>query len=80
VKEVADLLEEVDVTFPENIIVYYIIQNLPKEYKVFKHMLLNSRQLPPYKELESMLISEEFSFKMNTLDDTKVLLVQHNKF
>jgi hypothetical protein len=37
VKEVVDLLDsEVDVTLPKNIIVYYIVQNLPKEYEMFK--------------------------------------------
>jgi hypothetical protein len=40
VKEVVDLLDsEVDVTLPKSIIVYYIVQNLPKEYEMFKHML-----------------------------------------
>jgi hypothetical protein len=80
VKEVIDLLEEVDVMLLEVVIMYYTIQNFPKEYEVFKHMLFNTRQLPPYKELESMLINKELSFKMNTHDDAEVILVQHCKF
>ncbi len=40
VKQVVDVLNsEVDVTLPKNIIMYYIVQNLPKEYEMFKHML-----------------------------------------
>ena len=35
VKEVANLLEEVDVVIPEDIIVYYTLKNLPKEYEIF---------------------------------------------
>lgn len=43
VKEVEDLLgSEVDVTLPKNIIVYYNVQNLLKEYEMFKHMLFNT--------------------------------------
>jgi hypothetical protein len=80
VKEVVDLLKEVDVTLSKDIIVYYIVQNLPKEYEVFKRMLPNTRQLPPYKKLESMSINEEIFLKMNILDDAKALLVQCDKF
>ena len=38
VKEIANLLEEVDVNIPEDIIVYYTLKNLPKEYEIFKRM------------------------------------------
>lgn len=79
-KEVIDLLEEVDVILPEDIIMYYTIQNLPKEYEMFKHTLLNTQQLPPYKELESILINKELPLKMNTHDGAEAILVQHDKF
>lgn len=38
VKEIANLLEEVDVVIPKDIIVYYTLKNLPKEYEIFKRM------------------------------------------
>ena len=47
--EVADLLEEVDVNIPEDIIVYYTSKNLPKEYENFKIMLIAAQTLPTYK-------------------------------
>jgi hypothetical protein len=81
VKQVVDVLNsEVDVTLPKNIIMYYIVQNLPKEYEMFKHMLFNTQHLPPYNELESMLISGELPLKMNTPIDVEVLLVQCERF
>ena len=46
VKEIAKLLEEVDVNIPEDIIVYYTLKNLPKEYKIFKQMLIAAQKLP----------------------------------
>ncbi len=80
VKEVVDLLDsEVDVTLPKNIIVYYIVQNLPKEYKMFKHMLLKTQHLPPYNKLESMLISGELPFEMNTPNDAEATCSAHNE-
>jgi hypothetical protein len=33
VKNVIDMLEKVDLMLPKDIIMYYTIQNLPKEYK-----------------------------------------------
>jgi hypothetical protein len=38
VKEVANLLEEVEVKIPEDVIVFYTLKNLPKEYEIFKRM------------------------------------------
>lgn len=38
VREVANLLEEVEVDIPEDIIMYYTLRNLPKEYEIFKWM------------------------------------------
>jgi hypothetical protein len=81
VKKVANLLDlEDDVTFSKNIIMYKVVQNLPKEYEVFKHMLFNIQHLPPYNELESMLISGELPLKMNTPNDVEALLVQCERF
>lgn len=66
VKEIANLLEEVDVIIPEDIIVYYIMKNLPKEYEIFKKMQISAQPLPPYEQLEAKLISEETSIKMES--------------
>lgn len=66
VKEVTNLLEEVEVKIPEDIIVYYTLKNLPKEYEIFKWMQIAAKKLPTYEELEAKLISEETSIKMES--------------
>ena len=66
VKEVANLLEEVEVIIPEDIIVYYTLKNLPKEYKIFRRMQIVAQNLPTYEQLEAKQISEESSIKMET--------------
>ena len=66
VKEITNLLEEVDVNIPEDIIVYYTLKNLPKEYEIFKRMQIAAQKLPTYEELEAKLISEETSMKMES--------------
>lgn len=66
VKEIANLLEEVEVVIPEDIIVYYTLKNLPKEYEIFKRMQIAAQTLPTYEQLEAKLISEETSIKMET--------------
>lgn len=63
-KEIANLLEEVDVTIPEDIIVYYTLKNLPKEYEIFKRMQIAAQKLPTYEQLEAKLMSKETSIKM----------------
>ena len=66
VKEVANLLEEVEVIIPEDIIVYYTLKNLPKEYEIFRRMQIAAQNLPTYEQLKAKLISEETSIKMET--------------
>ena len=66
VKEVANLLEEVEVIILEDIIVYYTLKNLPKEYEIFRRMHIDAQKLPTYEELEAKLILEETSIKMET--------------
>ena len=64
VRDIANLLEEVDVNIPEDIIVYYTLKNLPKEYELFKRMQIAAQTLPTYEQLEAKLISEETSIRM----------------
>ena len=64
IKEVANLLAEVEVVIPEDIIIYYTLKNLPKEYEIFKRMQIAAQTLPTYEELEVKLISEETFIKM----------------
>lgn len=64
IKDVADSLEEVEVNIPEDIIVYYTLKNLPKEYEIFKRMQIAAQSLPTFEQLEAKLISEETSIKM----------------
>ena len=81
VKEVANLLEEAEVKIPEDIIVYYTLKNLPKEYEIFKRMHIAALKLPTYEQLESMLISEETSIKMEHLEqeDGQAFFVRHDR-
>ena len=66
VREVANQLEEVEVNILEDVIVCYILKNLPKEYDIFKRMQIVGQTLPTYEQLEAKLISEETAIKMET--------------
>ena len=66
VKNVANLLEEVEVSMPESVIVYYTLKNLPKEYEIFKRMQIAAQALPTYEQLEAKLIAEETALKMES--------------
>ena len=71
IKEVANLLEEVEVVIPEDIIVYYTLKNLPKEYEIFKRMQIAGQTLPTYEQLEAKLISEETFIKWRNSNKKK---------
>lgn len=81
VKEIANLLEEVEVVIPEDIIVYYTLKNLPKEYEIFKRMQIGGQSLPKYEQLEAKLISEETSIKLENQhrDDGEALFSHHDR-
>ena len=64
VRNVANLLEEVEVNMPEDVVVYYTLKNLPKEYEIFKRMQIAAQTLPKFNQLETKLISEETALKM----------------
>jgi hypothetical protein len=81
VKEVANLLEEVNVNISEDIIVYYTLKNLPKEYEIFKRMQIAGQSLPTYEQLEAKLISEETSIKLEHQhkEEGEALFSQHDR-
>ena len=81
VKEVANLLEEIEVNIPEDIIVYYTLKNLPKEYDIFKRMQIAAQKLPTYEQLEAKLISEETSIKMETqqLEEGEAFILRRDR-
>ena len=81
IKEIANLLEEVEVKLPEDIIVYYTLKNLPKEYEIFKRMQISGQSLPSYEQLEAKLISEETAIKMECQqkEDGEVFLSYHDR-
>ena len=62
-KETADLLEDAGVSLPEDVVVWYTLKNLPKEYDILKQMILCD-SLPTYNKLELRLLSEEMSRKV----------------
>ena len=64
VKEIANLLQEVEVIIPKDIIVYYTLKNLPKEYEIFRRMQIAAQTLPTYEQLKAKLISEETAIRM----------------
>ena len=82
VKEVANLLEEVEVIIPKDIIVYYTLENLPKEYEIFKRMQMAAQSLPTYEQLEAKLISEETSIRMENQhkEEGEALFSHHDRF
>lgn len=82
VKEIANLLEEVEVKLPEDIIVYYTLKNLPKEYEIFKRMQIGGQSLPTYEQLEAKLISEETSIKLENQhrEDGEAFFSHHDRF
>lgn len=81
VKEIANLLEEVEVKLPEDIIVYYTLKNLPKEYEIFKRMQIGGQSLPTYEQLEAKLISEETSIKLENQhrDEGEAFFSHHDR-
>ena len=81
VREIANLLKEVDVNIPEDIIVYYTLKHLPKEYEIFKRMQIAAQTLPTYEQLKAKLISEETAIKMEDQqkDDGEALFLHQNR-
>lgn len=81
VKEVANLLEEVEVNIPEDVIVFYTLKNLPKEYEIFKRMQIAAQTLPTFEQLEAKLISEETALKMENeqKEDSEALFVHRDR-
>ena len=59
VREVAYLLEEIDVNTQVDILIYYTLKNLPKEYEIFKKMQIVAQTPPTYEQLEAKLIYEK---------------------
>ena len=82
VKEVANLLEEVGVNIPEDIIVYYTLKNLPKEYEIFKRMQIGAQSLPTYEQLEAKLITEEafIKFESQQKEEGEAFFSHHDRF
>lgn len=60
-KEVLDLIEEVNVFFFKNVVVWYILKNLLNEYEVLKQMILGDKLFICF-ELEMLFLSEEMVY------------------
>lgn len=79
VKNISDMLEEVNCGLPEDIVVYYTLQNLPSQYDVFKRMHMSN--LPTYDDLEAKLLGEEISLSWNAEEkQTEALMVSRNSY
>ncbi len=66
----------------EDIIMYYTIQNLPKEYKIFKKIHLGSSgdQLSSYESMESKILNEYMVLSLRFNEkNAKALVVFHDK-
>jgi hypothetical protein len=68
IRNLADMLEEVECKLPEPVIVYYIINRLPKEFSIFKYMYEGGDQLPSFKVLEAKFLSEEQALALEPED------------
>ena len=66
---------------PEDIIVYYTLKNLPKEYEIFKRIHIAAQTLPTYEQLETKLIYEETSIKMENQqkEDGETFFLHRNR-
>ncbi|OAE28136.1 hypothetical protein AXG93_638s1240 [Marchantia polymorpha subsp. ruderalis] len=63
-RNIADLLEEVNVVLPDEIIECYALKNLPKDYEIGCCMLMENCVLPSFEEMKSVLLSEEITITM----------------
>ena len=66
-KETTDLLEDAGVSLPHDVVVWYTLKNLLKEYDIVKQMIL-CNFLPTYTKMELRLLSEEMSRKIQKRD------------
>jgi hypothetical protein len=64
-KEVANLLDDVELPHPKKILVFYNLKNIPKEHDVIKQIIFNENKLPTYLELALRLLNDETSKKMD---------------
>lgn len=53
IKNVAELLEEVKVVLHDQVVVYYTLKNLPKDYDIVCRMLMENSILSLFDEMES---------------------------
>lgn len=70
-KETANTLEDVNVPLLEDIVVWVMIKNLPKEYDVIKSMILNEK-LPSYHEVEMHSLNEECHWEFKTVRSRRI--------
>jgi len=74
------MLEKIDLMLLEDIIMYYTIQNLPKEYEIFKNIHLGGDQLSGYEAMESKLLSEKMVLSLRTNEkNLEALVMFHDK-
>lgn len=64
-KDVVDFFNKVGIFFLEEVVIYYILKNLFREFDVIKYMIFNERKLLFYKELEVRLLDKEIFRKMD---------------
>ena len=79
VKNISDMVEEVNCGIHEDILVYYTLQNLPSQYYVFRCTHMSN--LPSYDDLEAKLLGEEISLSWNAEEKhSEALLVSRNNY
>lgn len=80
VRNIADLLEEVNVVLPDEVIVYYALKNLPRDYDIVRRMLMGNSVLPSFEEMESILLSEEITIGLVSEEKSgEALVVQRDR-
>ena len=70
-KEATNLLDELGISLSEPIVVYYIVKNLPREFHIQKQMVLFKDVLPRCLELESKLLAQDLTKKIDHRKEKK---------
>lgn len=66
VRDVADRLEELGCKLPEEMVVYWTIHRLPKEYQIFKRIIFGGDNLPIFEVLQVKLLDEEIAIALES--------------
>jgi hypothetical protein len=76
---VTDQFEKNGVSLPKDIIVHYMLRNLPKEYDTFKEIQTNNDKLLTYDAFKAKLLSKEIALRLVGEKCGKALAMEGHK-